>query len=103
VIEEVIETRGFARKNKNGREADRRLANQRLQPLGHLTAARKLNINEIATYAPATDWRSPLYSHEPASTSLATRVLKMRGAVGTGVRTGLGEAPVPKPMNAREA
>ncbi len=27
------------------------LANRRLQPLGHLTAARKLSINEIATYA----------------------------------------------------
>jgi hypothetical protein len=28
------------------------LANRRLQPLGHLTAARKLSINEIATYTP---------------------------------------------------
>ena len=37
-IEEVIETRGFARKNDDGRNADRRLANRRLQPLGHLTA-----------------------------------------------------------------
>ena len=36
--EEVIETRGFARKNGDGRNADRRLANRRLQPLGHLTA-----------------------------------------------------------------
>ena len=44
---------GFTRKNEDGREADRRLANHRLQPLGHLTAARKLSINEIATYAPA--------------------------------------------------
>jgi hypothetical protein len=33
----VIETRGFARKNGDGRNADRRLANRRLQPLGHLT------------------------------------------------------------------
>lgn len=38
-IEEVIEVRGFARKNDDGRNADRRLANHRLQPLGHLTAA----------------------------------------------------------------
>jgi len=30
----------------------RSLANHRLQPLGHLTAERKLSINEIATYAP---------------------------------------------------
>jgi hypothetical protein len=29
------------------------LANRRLRPLGHLTATRKLSINEIATYAPA--------------------------------------------------
>ena len=28
------------------------LANHRLQPLGHLTEARKLSINEIAVYAP---------------------------------------------------
>jgi hypothetical protein len=41
MIEEVIETRGFARKNEDGREADRRLANRRLQPLGHLTATFK--------------------------------------------------------------
>jgi hypothetical protein len=34
-------------------DADRRLANRRLQPLGHLTAARKLSINEFETYAPA--------------------------------------------------
>ena len=27
-----------------------RLANHRLQPLGHLTAAKKPSINEIATY-----------------------------------------------------
>jgi hypothetical protein len=52
-IEEVIEMRGFAWKNEDGRGAGRRLANHRLQPLGHLTAARKLSINEIATYAPA--------------------------------------------------
>ena len=35
----MIETRGFTRKNDDGRNADRRLANHRLQPLGHLTAA----------------------------------------------------------------
>jgi hypothetical protein len=34
----VIEARGFGRKNSDGRNADRRLANRRLQPLGHLTA-----------------------------------------------------------------
>jgi hypothetical protein len=36
-IGEVVETRGFARKNDDGPNADRRLANRRLQPLGHLT------------------------------------------------------------------
>jgi hypothetical protein len=36
---ELKGTEGFARKNDDGRNADRRLANHRLQPLGHLTAA----------------------------------------------------------------
>jgi hypothetical protein len=40
-IDEVIETCGFARKNGDGRNADRRLANHRLQPLGHLTRGEK--------------------------------------------------------------
>jgi hypothetical protein len=53
LIGKVGKAEGFTRKNKNGREADRRLANHRLQPLGHLTAARMLSIDEIATYAPA--------------------------------------------------
>ena len=37
-IEERAETLRFAGKNEDGRQADRRLANRRLQPLGHLTA-----------------------------------------------------------------
>jgi hypothetical protein len=41
-----IRTLGTTFRSYNG------LANRRLQPLGHLTAARKLSINEIATYAP---------------------------------------------------
>ena len=40
-IEEVVETLGFVRKNEDGREAGRRLANRRLRPLGHLTADAK--------------------------------------------------------------
>jgi hypothetical protein len=32
-------TRRFTGKNDDGRNADRRLANHRLQPLGHLTPA----------------------------------------------------------------
>ena len=35
------------------------------------------------TTMPATDWRTPLYSHEPASTSLATRASKTRDALGS--------------------
>ena len=46
MIEEVIDARGFARKNEGRRDADRRLANRRLQPLGHLTATRTLSIRE---------------------------------------------------------
>ena len=38
-IGEVLETVGFAWKIDDGREAEFRLANRRLQPLGHLTAA----------------------------------------------------------------
>ena len=49
-IGEVNQEEGFTRKTDGGREADFRLANRRLQPLGHLTAARKLSINEIAIY-----------------------------------------------------
>ena len=48
------------------------------------------------TTMPATDWRTPLCSHEPASTSLATRALKTRGARGIGARSGLRQAPVLK-------
>jgi hypothetical protein len=40
-IGEVVETVGFARKNEDVREADVRLANRRLRPLGHLTADAK--------------------------------------------------------------
>jgi hypothetical protein len=36
MIEEVIETRGFARKNEDGREADRRLANRLTRRSGSL-------------------------------------------------------------------
>jgi hypothetical protein len=37
-ISKVDNSEGIARKNEDGRNADRRLANRRLQPLGHLTA-----------------------------------------------------------------
>jgi hypothetical protein len=49
-----IEARGFARKNDDGRNADRRLANRRLQPLGHLTAVRNLTLRW---------WRVPTPGH----------------------------------------
>jgi hypothetical protein len=49
-MEEVIESLGFARKNGDGRNADRRLANRRLQPLGHLTADGILSINDNSSY-----------------------------------------------------
>ena len=125
-----IRTLGTAFRPYNG------LANRRLQPLGHLTAARNLSIRQASSYGnatevqivpeivpaisqnpprnardrasgaltarqrffspttmPATGWRTPLYSHEPASTPLATRALKIRGARRTGARTGLWQAP----------
>ena len=47
---EVKETEGFARTIEDVREADFRLANHRLQPLGHLTAARFLGIRQRAGY-----------------------------------------------------
>ena len=40
-IKELVETVGFVRKTEDGREADFRLANRRLQPIGHLTADAK--------------------------------------------------------------
>ena len=52
-IDEMIEAVEFAWKDTNGREADRRLANRPLQPLGHLTAEELLSINDIAGYAQA--------------------------------------------------
>jgi predicted phage tail protein len=44
---------GFARKIEGFREADFRLANHRLQPLGHLTAARNLSIRQALSYGEA--------------------------------------------------
>jgi len=49
-IAEVLETAGFARKIEGCREAGFRLANHRLQPLGHLTAARNLSIRHASSY-----------------------------------------------------
>ena len=57
---EVVEMVGFVRKIDDGREADFRLANRRLQPLGHLTAARNLSIRQASSDA-GTDL-SPLWS-----------------------------------------
>ena len=55
--------RGFTRKIADVREADSRLANRRLQPLGHLTAARKCTRNQHladphSTLAEATVFQS---------------------------------------------
>jgi hypothetical protein len=47
-MEEVIERREFAKKNDVAENADRRLANRRLKPLGHLTAAMFLSIRHAA-------------------------------------------------------
>src|SRR2546422_7316285 len=45
-IGEAKETEGFTRKIEDGREAGFRLANRRLQPLGHLTAVCKCTSNQ---------------------------------------------------------
>ena len=67
-IEELAETLAFARKNEDGREADRRLANRRLQPLGHLTAARFLSIRRCWSYAnPNSDGLSLKFLSLPAA------------------------------------
>jgi hypothetical protein len=55
----VIETRGFARKNEDGRVTDRRLANRRLRPLGHLTADAKCTWNQ--------DLPDPTFSFGPTT------------------------------------
>src|SRR5258708_3514382 len=53
LIGEVKGTEGFTRRIDDVREADFRLANRPLQPLGHLTAEEFLSINDIAGYAKA--------------------------------------------------
>jgi hypothetical protein len=50
---EVENSEGFTRKIEDVREADFRLANHRLQPLGHLTVARKLSIRQTSSYVSA--------------------------------------------------
>ena len=50
LIYEVEESEGFPGKIEDGREADIRLANHRLRPLGHLTAARNLSIRRALSY-----------------------------------------------------
>jgi hypothetical protein len=42
----VEESEGFTRKIEDVREADFRLANRRLQPLGHLTDSRKYMVDQ---------------------------------------------------------
>jgi hypothetical protein len=37
-IVDILKSEGITRKNEDGTEARQRLANRRLQPLGHLTA-----------------------------------------------------------------
>jgi len=51
----VEKSEGFTRKNEDGREADFRLANHRLQPLGHLTATRNLSIRHALGYGDVVD------------------------------------------------
>jgi hypothetical protein len=53
-IGEVVETVGFARKNEVGREAAFRLANRRLQPLGHLTVSFFANDSALLLLAAAS-------------------------------------------------
>jgi hypothetical protein len=45
-----LEREDLRGKNDDGRNADRRLANHRLQPVGHLTPARMLSIYDISVY-----------------------------------------------------
>ena len=54
-IGEVENSEGFTRKIENVREASFRLANRRLQPLGHLTAARNVSIRHGLGYGNALD------------------------------------------------
>ena len=46
-----------------------------------------------STTMPATDWCTPLCSHEPASTYLVGRAWSTRSARGSGARTDCGQAP----------
>jgi hypothetical protein len=66
----VEESEWFTRKIEDVREADFRLANHRLQPLGHLTAARFLSIRHASSYGNAALPKIvpeivPASSHDP--------------------------------------
>ena len=50
LIDEAVEAIEFAKRNTNGRDADRRLAKRRLQPLGHLTARGILSIKPVDSF-----------------------------------------------------
>ena len=67
---EVKESEGFRRKTEVAREAGFRLANRRLQPLGHLTAYRKYILNQHL--------RSECFAEIRAAVFCAAEIPKMR-------------------------
>ena len=73
-IYEVEKSEGVTRKNEDGREADFRLANHRLRPLGHLTAARNQSVNEIVSYAPGD---CPFDQRQPPLTLFRHHLLRL--------------------------
>jgi hypothetical protein len=74
---EVKEDERFTREIEDVREADFRLANHRLQPLGHLTAARNLSIRQPLSYG-GTAVPRIVPEIVPASLSEAARVAQAR-------------------------
>jgi hypothetical protein len=76
-IVEVKEDERFTREIEDVREADFRLANHRLQPLGHLTAARNLSIRQPLSYG-GTAVPRIVPEIVPASLSEAARVAQAR-------------------------
>ena len=98
-IEEVEKLEGFTRKNEDGREADRRLANRRLQPLGHLTVDGP-SIRDAASDTKYRDTRRYGAKPPPPTASARNRV-----ACGVATARRLGtlnraHAPVPERVTA---
>ena len=83
-IGDALKSEGFTRTIEDGREADFRLANRRLQPLGHLTASCEYTVNRQCQQKcmAARDRRFRFAEHDRLKNELlATAPQKQKGQV----------------------